>query len=192
MIDFYLYQILLCNTTFVLDPVAQSVECPLRGTGCHGFESGPRHTKVVNKCTRCSSLGTQTYGVELELVDPVSGWCFWVWCHVKYLGHDTLVRQHYKSEHWAPFRNQTPSWYDWKKNVESAVKLEQTNKQYALFFWMFNHCTILKMLQNRSVKLCSLVVVHFERLIMSGIWDCMYILTFSALFLKLYFAIYMG
>ena len=54
-------------------PVAQLVECPLRGTGGHGFDSGSRHTKVVKNGTSCSSLGTQTYGVELGLVDPVSG-----------------------------------------------------------------------------------------------------------------------
>ena len=35
------------------------------------------------------------------------------------------MRKHYKSEHWAPCRNQTPSWYDWKI-VESTVKPEQT------------------------------------------------------------------
>ena len=28
-------------------PIAQLVECPLRGTGSHGFDPGPRHTKVV-------------------------------------------------------------------------------------------------------------------------------------------------
>ena len=39
------------------------------------------------------------------------------------LGHDTSVRQHYKSEHWAACHNQTPSWYDWKF-VESDVKPE--------------------------------------------------------------------
>ena len=55
-------------------PIAQFVECPLRRTGGHGFDPGPRHTKVVNKNgTSCSSLGTQIYGVELGLVDPVSG-----------------------------------------------------------------------------------------------------------------------
>ena len=54
-------------------PIAQLVECPLRGTGSHGFDPGSRHTKVVKNGTRCSSLGTQTYGVELGLVDPVSG-----------------------------------------------------------------------------------------------------------------------
>ena len=43
------------------------------GTGGHGFDPGPRHTKVVKNGTSCSSLGTQTYGVELGLVDPVSG-----------------------------------------------------------------------------------------------------------------------
>ena len=53
--------------------IAQLVECPLRGTGGHGFDPGPRHTKVVKNGTSCSSLGTQTYGVELGLVDPVSG-----------------------------------------------------------------------------------------------------------------------
>ena len=54
-------------------PIAQLVECPLRGTGDHGFDPGPRHTKVVKNGTSCSSLDNQTYGVELGLVDPVSG-----------------------------------------------------------------------------------------------------------------------
>ena len=45
-------------------PIAQSVDCPLRGTG---------HTKVVKNGTIGSSLGTQLYGVELGLVDTVSG-----------------------------------------------------------------------------------------------------------------------
>ena len=46
---------------------------PLRGMGGHGFDPRPRHTKVVKNGTSCSSLGTQNYGVELGLVDPVSG-----------------------------------------------------------------------------------------------------------------------
>ena len=54
-------------------PIAQLVECPLRGTGGHGFDPGPRHTKVVKNGTSCSSLGTRTCGVKLGLVDPVSG-----------------------------------------------------------------------------------------------------------------------
>ena len=74
-------------------PIAQLVEFPLLGTGGHGFDPGPRHTKVP---------------------------------HVKCLGHDTSVRQHYKCEHWASCRNQTPSWYDWKI-VESDVKPEYTH-----------------------------------------------------------------
>ena len=49
------------------------VECPLQGTGDHGFDPGPRHTKVVKNGTSCSPFGTQTYGIELGLVDPVSG-----------------------------------------------------------------------------------------------------------------------
>ena len=53
--------------------VAQSLECQFRGTGSHGFNPRPQHTKVVKNSTSCSSLGTQTYRVELWLVDPVSG-----------------------------------------------------------------------------------------------------------------------
>ena len=63
-----------------------------------GFDPGPRHIKVVKNGTSCSSLGTQIYGVELGNVDPVSGSCDWMWCHVKSLGHDTTERQHYKNE----------------------------------------------------------------------------------------------
>ena len=54
-------------------PLAQLIEYLLRGTGGHGFDPGPRHIKVIRNGTGCSSLGTQTYGVELGLVDPVSG-----------------------------------------------------------------------------------------------------------------------
>ena len=45
----------------------------------------------------------------------------------KCLGHDISVRQHSKSEHWAPCHIQTPSRYDWKI-VESDVK-PKSNKQ---------------------------------------------------------------
>ena len=51
----------------LLAPVAQSVECPLWGTGGHGFDP------LIKSGTRYSSLGAQTYGIELGLVDPVSG-----------------------------------------------------------------------------------------------------------------------
>ena len=57
--------------------IAQLVECPLRGTGGHGFDPGPQHTKVVKNATSCSSLSTQTYGLELGLAtqfqDNVTG-----------------------------------------------------------------------------------------------------------------------
>ena len=64
--------ILEAQTGVIPAPVAQSVESPFRGTGGYGFDRGPRHTKVVKNGTSCSSLGIQTYGVELGLVDPVS------------------------------------------------------------------------------------------------------------------------
>ena len=85
----------------------------------------PVSLKMLLVVISCSSLGSQTYGVELGLVDPVSGYSDWVWYHVKCLVHDTSVRQHYKSEHWAPCHNQTPLLYDWKI-VESDVKPKQT------------------------------------------------------------------
>ena len=65
--------IFIFNFTFCVPLDSQLVECPLRGTGGPGFDPGPRHTKVVKNGTSCSSLDTQTYGVELGLVDPVSG-----------------------------------------------------------------------------------------------------------------------
>ena len=40
------------------------------GTGGHGFDPRPRHTEVVKNRTSCSLLVTQTYMVELGLVDP--------------------------------------------------------------------------------------------------------------------------
>ena len=59
-------------------PVAQSVECPIQGTGVHGFNPGLRHTKVVIKGTSCSLLGTQTYVVitiKIIIIDFISrGW----------------------------------------------------------------------------------------------------------------------
>ena len=62
------------NLQFFLPvPVAKVVESPLRRTGGHGFDPGPRHTKLVKNSTSCSSLDTQTYGVELGLADLVSG-----------------------------------------------------------------------------------------------------------------------
>ena len=92
--------------------------------GGHGFDPRLWHTKVVKNDTSCSSLGTQTYGVELGLDDTVLGLCDWVWYHIKCLGHDTSVRQHYKSEHWAPCRNQALLWYD-RKIVEIDIKYKQ-------------------------------------------------------------------
>ena len=65
--------------------VAQSVECPFWGTGDHMFNPGLWHTKVVKNGTTCScaSLGTQTYGVELGVVDSVRiMWLVVVSCQV--------------------------------------------------------------------------------------------------------------
>ena len=49
-------------------PVAQSVKCPLRGTGGHSFDPGPRHIKIVKMV-----LAVPRLDVRARMVDPVSG-----------------------------------------------------------------------------------------------------------------------
>ena len=66
-------------------PVAQSVESPLRGTGGHGFDPGPLLAAL--------RLALKSLDWSTQCQDNVTG------CGVKCLGHDTSVRQHYKSEH---------------------------------------------------------------------------------------------
>ena len=68
VLECFLFSQIVCFTEF-----SSLWQCLLRGTGGHGFDLGPRHTRVVKNGTSCSSLGTQTYGVELGLVNPVSG-----------------------------------------------------------------------------------------------------------------------
>ena len=57
----------------------------------------------------------------------------------KCLGPDISVRQHSKSEHWAPCHSQTPSRYDWKI-VESNVKPKSNKetKQFSKYFSYFS------------------------------------------------------
>ena len=43
-------------------PVAESVECPLRGTGDHGFDTGPRHTKFVKMVLAALRLALRLTG----------------------------------------------------------------------------------------------------------------------------------
>ena len=62
------YSYLVCVPT----PDSSVGRLSARGTGGHGFDPGSRHTKVVKNGTSCSSLGTQSYRVELGLVNPVS------------------------------------------------------------------------------------------------------------------------
>ena len=121
------------NVTFCNSRSVGRVSAP--GMGCHRFDLGPRHTKVVKNGSSCSSLSTQTYEVVMELG--------LVWYQVSL--HDTSVQQHCKSAHWAPCRNQTPLWYGWKI-VEGNIKPEQTTittvilifytvtKHYVLFY----------------------------------------------------------
>ena len=57
----------------------------------------------------------------------------------KCLGHDISVRQHSKSEHWAPCHIQTPSRYDWKI-VESDVKPKSNKQTKPNFAYILHLC----------------------------------------------------
>ena len=61
------------ETRTVTGPGSSVGKASASGRGGRGFKSRPGHTKVFKNGTSCSSLGAQTYGVELELVTPVSG-----------------------------------------------------------------------------------------------------------------------
>ena len=80
-------------------------------------------------------LGTQTYGVELGLVDPVSRKCDWVWYHVEGMEHDTSIRQH----KWALRFMSQPDTFgcDGIIMFESDVKSEQTYIYLYLQIWIF-------------------------------------------------------
>ena len=105
--------------------VAQLVECPLRGKEGHRFDPRPRHTKVVKNGTSCSSLITQTYGIELGLVVTSVRimWLGVVSCQVSgvwYFSEAIKV-----SIELPAATSVTPLWYDWQI-VESDFKPEQT------------------------------------------------------------------
>ena len=143
-------------------------------------------------CSRTQHGGGRSRTPDLSLRSPtLYHWAtalpfriMWVgvWYHVKCLGHDTLVRQHYKSEHWAPCRNQTLLWYDWKI-VESDVKPEQTTTTELAI-----HCMGVAMAQElacwpcntRVAGLIHCMLVKFFQLILSfsfqtleraGVWS---------------------
>ena len=76
----------------------------------------------------------------------------------KCLGHDISVRQHSKSEHWAPCHIQTPSRYDWKI-VESDVK-PKSNKHMSLslfhhVYWNYHIVSLSGCIGNFLAHLCS-------------------------------------
>ena len=84
-------------------------------TGGRRFKPWPGHTKVFKNGTSCSSFGTQDLRGRARTGQP-SVRIMWlgVVCQLSGVGHDISMRRHYKSERWAPCRNQTPSWYDWQ------------------------------------------------------------------------------
>ena len=73
------------------------------------------------------------------------------------------MRQHYKREHWAPCRNQTLSWYDWKI-VESDVKPEYTHTHTKL---------LIHSAKGQISFLLFLLLFRFTEQ-MHSVWDQIY------------------
>ena len=79
-------------------PVAQSVECPLRGTRGYGFDPGrdiPKSLKLYELLLAWHSdvqarARAGRLSIRIMWLGVVSCQC---------LGHDTSLRQHYKREH---------------------------------------------------------------------------------------------
>ena len=67
----------------------------------------------------------------------------------KCLGRDISVRQHSKSEHWAPCHIQTPSRYDWKR-LKATLSPNQTNKR--LIFWLISCVPVIYILKTVRLK----------------------------------------
>ena len=60
------------------------------------------------------------------------------------------MKQHYKSEHWAPCCNQTQSWYDWRI-VESDVKTRTNNNNS---YWrMYVPLVLVSSLREQSLRI---------------------------------------
>ena len=135
--------------------------------GGHGFDPGPQHTRVIKNGTWHSDLRgrARTGRPSVRIM-----WLGVVSCQVS--GAWTSLRQDYKSEHWAPCRNQTPSWYDWNF-VESDIKPKQ------MAFLLTNSFLNAKMYQRQnwhehnpiaffSLCFCNISVCKLKR--MMYIW----------------------
>ena len=139
--DDFTYKYLHLPLIFLTALVAQSVDWPLWGTRGHGFNPRLQHTKVVKNGTSCSSLGTQTYWVELELVDPVQdnvtgcGVMSSVWGMILQWGSTIKVSIELPvtTRH---RRDMTENCWKRLKIVESNFKPEQTNKQNWWTNWL--------------------------------------------------------
>ena len=101
-VPFTMHQSLVTRSQPAL--VARSVECPLLGTG--GHSSIPGHN------------------IELGL------WLVVVSYHVRCLGYDTSVRQHFKCERWAHQLVATRHRYDMTEKLLKATQDERINKHY--------------------------------------------------------------
>ena len=54
-------------------PIAQLVECPLRGTGDHGFDPKPRHTKIIKQVAQRATIAHLSPMCQGKIVFKKSG-----------------------------------------------------------------------------------------------------------------------
>ena len=125
------------------------VECQLRGTGDWSFNPRPWHTKVMKNSNSFSLLDTQTFGLELGLVDPVSGWCEW-------MGSGTTGYFSEKKQQMSHDMTKPTKWLCAQPRLRSAwasewtVKTDQTGQMLRLIWIFAGHTLILLVLSCRG------------------------------------------
>ena len=76
-------------------------------------------------------------------------------------------------EHWAPYRNQTPSWYDWKI-VESNVKPKQTKTflyhKYSPIFFIWQGVLLTSYTNYTLDRKWEFTVIQIQRLLHPVKW----------------------
>ena len=124
-------------------------------TGGCGFDPRPSHTNDFKIGTSCTSTWHSALLKSRTRTGQLSFRIMWLG-GISCLGLDISVRQHSKSEHWAPCHIQTPLGYDWKI-VESDVKPKSNkqNKQImrAKHLWFINWLTNCELFINQALEL---------------------------------------
>ena len=81
-----------------------------------------------------------------------------MWSYFKCLGHDTSVRQHNKSEHWAPCRNQT-------RSTEKCLKATLNPNKQQMYVQDFRNGGLFGTIVSQT---------HRNKLLLESLWKIKY------------------